>query len=115
MKPGIEWHDSALVLSLDLMSAKVLVWMATVGRDGVLTSDAHMYFYDRYHRLADHHRRRGRLAWARRLEAKAAEHYTPDGTPNGPYAAAMALPRPRQLVRTDAVSRIHLDEPDDAA
>jgi hypothetical protein len=112
MKPGIESHDSALVLSLDLMSANVLVWMATVGRDAVLTSDAHMYFYDRYHRLADHHRRRGRLAWARRLEAKAAEHYTPSGPP---YAAAMALRRPRQLVRTNAVSRIHLDGPDGAA
>jgi hypothetical protein len=113
MKPSIEWHDSALMLSLDLMSAKVLVWMASVGRDAVLTSDAHMYFFDRYHRLAEHHRRRGHFAKARRLEAKAAAHYVPDGPP--PRAAAMAMPRPRQFVRTDAVSRINLDGPDDAA
>ena len=52
-------------LALDLLSAKILVWFASVGRDGVLTPEAPAYFADRYHRLADYHRARGRLQRAR--------------------------------------------------
>jgi hypothetical protein len=35
-------HDSIAGLGLDLMTAKVLVWVATVGRDSELTSEAHI-------------------------------------------------------------------------
>lgn len=95
-------EDSFWRLLLDLLSAKALVWAATVGRDGELTPEAHIYFFDRYHRLAQHHRAHGRLARARRLEAKANEHYEASGG-GPPYAAAMAMPRPRRFLRTDAV------------
>jgi hypothetical protein len=39
-------------LTLDLFSARVLVWIASFGRAADLTPEAHLYFADRYHRLA---------------------------------------------------------------
>jgi hypothetical protein len=106
--------DSLLSLSVDVLSAKVLVWIASVGRDAELTSDAHTYFFDRYSRLAQCYRTRGRMEKARRLQAKADEHYRAGGG-GPPYAAAMAMPRPSRFVTTDAVSRRRMDGPDDAA
>jgi hypothetical protein len=102
-------------LAIDLLSAKVLVWIASVGRDADLTPDAHRYFCDRYGRLAEYHRARGRLDKARRIQAKADEHYRPGGDRPPPSAAAMAMPRPTRFIRTDAVSRNRLQGPDDAA
>ena len=67
MKARDEKRESISGLHLDLMTAKLLVWVASVGRDVDLTSDAHIYFFDRYQRLAEYHRRRGRQARARRL------------------------------------------------
>lgn len=103
-------------LQFDLLSAKALVWAASVGRDAELTSDAHFYFFDRYRRLAAYHRAHGRLAAATRLQAKADAHYQAGGGDAGPpYAAAMAMPRPRRFLRVEAVSRRRMDGPDDAA
>ena len=47
----------------------------------------------------------GRLKKARRFDQKAAEHARATGHDGPPYAAAMAMPRPRQWIVTDAVSR----------
>ena len=102
-------------LRLDLISAKALVWIVSIGRDAELTIEAHLYFFDRYQRLADYHRRRGHNARARRLQAKADEHYYLGGGDGPPYAAAMGLPRPRHWLATEAVGRQHLNGPDDAA
>jgi hypothetical protein len=107
--------DSLWSLSVDVLSAKVLVWVASVGRDAELTPAAHLYFFDRYSRIARYHQMRGRPNKASRLRAKADEHYRASGGDGPPYAAAMAMPRPNQLVRTDAVSRRSFDDPDDAA
>ena len=107
--------DSISRLRFDLASAKVLLWVASVGREADLTPEAHAYFYDRYRRLADWHRRRGHDARARRLQAKADEHLQLGGGDGPPYAAAMAMPRPRRWVVTNAVTRRSLDPPDDAA
>jgi hypothetical protein len=107
--------DSAWSLSLDLWSAKLLIWIASVGRDAELTPDAHLYLFDRYQRLARYHQARGRMAKARRLQAKADEHFILGRDDGPPHAAAMAMPRPRQFIRTDAVSRSRMDGPDDAA
>jgi hypothetical protein len=115
MTTGRPRIDSAWSLSLDLWSAKVLIWVASVGRDAELTPDAHRYLFDRYQRLARCHQARGRMAKARRLQAKADEHYIAFGGDGPPYAAAMAMPRPRPSVWTDAVARRRLDPPDDAA
>jgi hypothetical protein len=89
-------------LALDLLSARLLVWVARWGRDAELTPEAHAYFYDRYSRLAAYYRAHGHHTKATRLEAKAEEHYTPDNS-GPPYAAAMALPRPTRFVRTVVV------------
>jgi hypothetical protein len=102
-------------LTLDVLSARALVWIASAGRDAELTPEAHSYFFDRYTRLADYHRLRGHDGRAKRFQAKANEHYRAGGGDGPPYAAAMAMPRPRRFVRTDAVSRHRVDDPDDAA
>ena len=108
--------DSRWVLSIDLLSAKALVWIASVGKDADLTREAHIYFFDRYSRLAECYRKRGRLKKADDLEAKAEEHYRQGGGVDGPpYAAAIAMPRPSRFIRTNAVSRNRLPGPDDAA
>jgi hypothetical protein len=106
---------SRWLLAIDLLSARALVWIASVGRDANLTPEAHLFFADRYNRLADHHRRRGRLGKAMRLASRAEEHLTASGYDGPPFAAAMAMPRPRRFLRTDAISRARLDPPDDAA
>jgi hypothetical protein len=107
--------DSLWSLRLDLASAKLLVWMASVGREAELRPEAHLYFFDRYSRLAQAYRRRGREAKARVYSAKAEEHYRAGGGDGPPYAAAMGMPRPRRLVTTDARSDRSLPPPDDAA
>jgi hypothetical protein len=106
--------DTLFGLSVDLFSAKVLVWIASVGRDAELTPDAHRYFFDRYSRLAQYHRTHGHVVKARQFQVKADEHYRAGGG-GPPAAAAMAMPRPRRFVTTDAFSRRRMDGPDDAA
>ena len=112
-------NDSQLslwFLSIDLLSAKILVWVARVGRDAELTPEAHIYFFDRYRRLAQYYRAHGRPHRAEWAEAMADEHYRAGGGTDGPpYAAAMAMPRPRRFVRTNAASGTRFDEPDNAA
>lgn len=115
MNPRVSTKDSLWRLSIDLWSAKALVWFASVGRDAVLTSEAQLFFFDRYRRLADEHRARGHASKATRLARRAYDHYRAGGGDGPPYAAAMALPRPTRFVRTDAVSLARLDTPDDAA
>lgn len=115
MKRQIPQAESSLLLSVDLVSAKVLVWFASVGRDGELTPEAHSFFADRYRRLADSHRRRGHLEKAERLRAKAEDHLEAAGGSDGPpYAAAMAMPRPGRFIRTNAVGTRHGGPPDAA-
>jgi hypothetical protein len=115
MKKQVPQAESLLLLSVDLMSAKVLVWFASVGRDGELTPEAHSYFADRYQRLAESHGSRGHLAKAERLRAKADHHLQAAGGSDGPpYAAAMAMPRPARFIRTNAVGTSYSGPPDAA-
>ena len=100
---------------MDLVSARVLVWIARFGREAELTREAHLYFADRYHRLSDVHRAHNHVAKANRLEAKALEHNRAAGSDGPPSAAAMALPLPRRFIMTNAVSKRRLDGPNDAA
>ena len=106
---------TAWSLWLDVLCAKVLVWVARFGRQADLTPEAHLYFADRYRRLAEYYRSRGRAMRAKQLLMRAVEHLKASGDEDPPFAAAMAMPRPRQWLRTDAVSRARLDSPDDAA
>ena len=102
-------------LWLDVLCAKALVWVASFGRNADLTPEAHLYFADRYEQLAQRHRRQGCPARAERLESRAEHHLDAAGLDGPPFAAAMAMPRPRRWLRTDAVSRARIDSPDDAA
>ena len=69
--------------------------------------DSHLFFYDRYSDLAEHHRLRGRIAKADRLVAIAEAYYqvAPDDG-DEPEAAAMAMSRPP--IKTNAVSTIRV-------
>lgn len=107
--------DSSWRLRADVASARVLVWVAQRGRPVELTSEAHWYFFDRYSRLAMCHERRGRQRTARKFWVLADEHYRAAGGDGPPYAAAMAMPRQAHFVRTHAVSRTSMYDPDDAA
>lgn len=107
--------DSLARLRFDVASARILVWVASVGRDADLTSEADLYFFDRYQRLADCYRRRGNEPRAREMQVKADEHARHGGWDGPPYAAAMSMPRPSRWLTTDAVSRRRLDGPRDAA
>jgi hypothetical protein len=117
LKPQKPKNESIPAVRFDLVSAKILVWIATarMGRDAKLTADAHIYFFDRYQKLADYHRQRGHLARARRLQEKADEHYRLGGGDGPPYAAAMGMPRPRRWFATDVVSQHRFAGHDDAA
>ncbi|HEX2458131.1 MAG TPA: hypothetical protein VHI99_30830 [Vicinamibacterales bacterium] len=107
--------ESHLALVVDLLSAKAMVWAVRIGRDADLKPEAHVYFFDRYSRLAEYHRARGRLAKARRFQLKADEHYRASGGFDGPpYAAAMGM-RPSRFTRTNAVSPRDVGGSDDAA
>lgn len=95
--------ESAFRLRYDVVSARVLIWLARrVNQGGDLTASARVYLFDRYSRLAQHHRRHGRASRADRLE-DTARRYAPDAGDDGPpFAAAMGMPRPHQWVLTSA-------------
>ena len=89
---------------------KVFVWVlgklfpgAVDPNGGIL--DSPLFFYDRYSALAAYHRRNGRIARADSLTARAETYYqaAPDDD-DEPEAAAIAMPVPRPLIRTNAVS-----------
>jgi len=50
--------QSHWALVVDLLSAKAMVWAVRMGRDADLKPEAHVYFFDRYSRLAEYHRAR---------------------------------------------------------
>jgi hypothetical protein len=109
------WSHTLIVL--DIASMKVFVWVlgqlftwAADPNGGIL--DSHLFFYDRYSDLAEYHRLRGRTAKADRLAAIAEAYYhaAPDDD-DEPEAAAMAMPVPRPLIRTNAVSTTRVPKP----
>jgi hypothetical protein len=106
--------DSLWSLRFDLASTTLLIWFLSVGCDDVeLRRETHLYFYDRYSRLAKVYSTRGNESKARALRAKAIAHYHASGDDGGPpYAAAQALPRPRLRPIMDARSTRELHRPD---
>jgi len=112
--PSIWSHTLIL---LDIASMKVFVCVlgqlftwAVDPNGGIL--DSHLFFYDRYSDLAEYHRSKSRTAKADRLAAIAEAYYqaAPDDD-DEPEAAAMAMPVPRPLIRTNAVSTTRVPKP----
>ena len=89
--------------------------MARARGSDELNPEIHLYLYDRYWRLARYHERRGNRQKARRLRAKAAEHYRHTGHDGPPFAVALAMPVPRPPLFTRAVATRRIPGPDDAA
>ena len=81
---------------------RAFVWL--LGRDGELL-DSHLFFFDRYSALADRYRAGGRVVKAEKCAAIANAHYlvAPDDDPP-PKVAAIAMPVPRPVTNTNAVS-----------
>jgi hypothetical protein len=105
---------SHIFLIVDIVSMKVFVWTLSalcpraVDPNGGV-ADSHLFFYDRYSVLAEHHRVKGRTARAERLTAIAEAHCRAAHDDDEPRkAAAMALPVPRPLVNTNAVSTVRV-------
>ena len=105
-------HVSILI---DIASMKLFVWVlgqlfawAVDPNGGVL--DSHLFFYDRYSDLALFHRRKRRIARARKFTAIAEAFYqaAPDDDEPPKKAAAMAMPIPRPPVNMNAVSTIRI-------
>ena len=99
----------------DLVVTNALLWVVTVRRAGPLKPEVHLYLYDRYWRLAEYYQRRGKRKKAAQLYEKAEEHYRRSGRTGPPFAAAMAMPRPRSPFFTWVVGKREPRHPNDAA
>ncbi len=99
----------------DLVVTHVVLWVASARRGGEPKPEVHLYLYDRYSRLAQYYERRGKRKKAARLHDKAEAHWRRSGRPGPPFAAAMAMPRPRLPFFTWALGNRERRDPDDAA
>ena len=99
----------------DLLVTNALLCVATARRSGEPKPEVYLYLYDRYRRLAEYYARRGKRKKAARLHDKAEAHYRRSGRPGPPFAAAMAMLRPRSPFFTWAVGNREPRGPDDAA
>ena len=95
-------HARPWELRYDLASTHVLLWVANAGRSGTPTPDVHLFLYDRYWRLAEYHAEKGHRRRAAALRERAVQHYRLSGHDGPPFAAALALGRPRTLSFTEA-------------
>jgi hypothetical protein len=99
----------------DLIITNAILRIVDARRVGEPKPEVHLYLYDRYSRLAEYYDRRGKRKKASRLRAKAEAHYSRSGHTGPPFAAAMAMPRPRSPFFTWAVGRRDHQGPNDAA
>src|SRR5437870_5729375 len=92
-------------LLYDLAWAQALVWFASCGRPVSPTPGVHLYFADRYSRLAAAYAEHGQFDRARQCASRAESHWQAAGPdPRGPLppAAAVAMPIPHAPVFVDA-------------
>src|SRR5258706_9214703 len=87
----------ALQLRIDIFLAHLLLVMAKAGKSGKPNADVCYYLGDRYWRLAECYRGRGRSAKASEFQIKAEHYVRESGWWNGgPYGGAMAMPIPKR-------------------
>src|SRR5687768_4404755 len=90
-------------LRSDLVVTNALLWVVSVRSAGQPKPEVHLYLYDRCWRLAEYYRGRGKRKKAAKLYEKTEAHYRRSGRPGPPFAAAMAMPRPRSPFFTWAI------------
>jgi hypothetical protein len=98
-------HPSLWRLRYDVLSTRVLLFIANADQVGTPRPEVHVFLADRYERLANHYERKGARGRAQRLAAKARWHWSQGGFDDFPRAAAMAMPVPRPPIFTDARGR----------
>ena len=108
-------NDSIWRLRLDLASAKALMLVGASSAEDDIDPNVHLFFYDRYWRLASLHEKAGRTRRAAALRARAEHHFVFCRGGGPPYQAATAARAPRPSIRTLAFGRDTRDNPDDAA
>ena len=106
-------EDAVWPLRQELLWAHALVWIAQHARGGELLPEVHLFFADRYGRLARCYSRRGNTRKARLYDDLAAFHWNASG-PNQPEANAAVMPVPARPSLTRAVAR-YPNHSDDAA
>jgi hypothetical protein len=108
-------RDSIWRLRLDLASAKALILVGSSPSEADIDPNVHLFFYDRYWRLASLHEKAGRTQRAAALRVRAEYHFKFCRGGGPPHEAAMAARAPRPSIRTLAFGRDARDNPDDAA
>ncbi len=102
-------------LRADLVWARLLLALVVVPGVSTPRPEVHYFFFDRYFRLAEIHRRKGSDRRAKRLHRLAEWHLERSGV-DPPPAAALALPIPSRPSLTWAVAdRSQPPGPPDAA
>ena len=107
--------ESIWRLRLDLASAKALMFVGASLSDEDVDPDVHLFFYDRYWRLAALHERAGHKRRAATLRTRAEHHFAFCHGDGPPHEAATVAQAPRPSIRTLAFGRDARDNPDDAA
>lgn len=98
---------------LDLLSANILLWIASAGRTDELRPEVHLFLYDRYWRLSTYYEQRCDPERAARYRTRARHHYDCSGHEGPPFSAAASMPVPHRGVRVRAISQ--RSDSDDAA
>ena len=112
-----EIEENPSQLRVDIAVALALLVIAKAGRPARPNPEVCFYLGDRYVRLSEYHRVKGRLKKAKCLKAKAECYFQGSGPwRDPPYAAAMAMPAPKRPTFTAAIGwRARHGPPDDAA
>jgi hypothetical protein len=112
-----EIEENPSQLRVDITVALALLMIAKAGRPARTNPQVCFYLGDRYVRLSEYHRVKGRLKKAKHLRAKAEFFFQGSGPwRDPPYAAAMAMPAPKRPRFTAAIGwRARRGPPDDAA
>jgi hypothetical protein len=112
-----EIEETPSQLLMDITVALALLMIAKAGRPARPNPEVCFYLGDRYVRLSEYHRVKGRLKKAKRFRAKAEFYFQGSGPwRDPPYAAAMSMPAPKRPTFTTAIGwRARPGAPDDAA
>ena len=111
------WTSRDVVrLQLKLLSAKVLIWFASAGRDVELKPETNLYLADVHFRLAAAYDALHNQKLSRHHKSLGNEHAAEGPSPSDPPAAALAMPLPQPYLFTDARGRIvEVDDPSQPA